>query len=139
MWNDWSKRTQVVCHARCSSRQFVNSGGTPGEDVRARLRVAQQLDRALDRSEQVLKAPLTHVDPSVSWSQDAAARLVDAPGKQSLLHRVGDVEQVLAHRRLGLVRLPGDDRLDDRGVLGDGCSRASGDQDRPVLVATVGS
>src|ERR687895_2626452 len=31
MWNDWSKRTQVSCQARCSSRQFVNSGGTPGK------------------------------------------------------------------------------------------------------------
>ena len=30
MWNDWSKRMQVFCQAHCSSRQFVNSGGTPG-------------------------------------------------------------------------------------------------------------
>ena len=30
MWNDWLKSTAVVCHDRCSSRQFVYSAGTPG-------------------------------------------------------------------------------------------------------------
>ena len=30
MWYERLKRTQVSCQARCSSRQFVNSGGTPG-------------------------------------------------------------------------------------------------------------
>ena len=30
MWYDWLKSTQVCCQAICSSRQFVNSAGTPG-------------------------------------------------------------------------------------------------------------
>ncbi len=30
MWYDWLKSTQVCCQAVCSSRQFVNSAGTPG-------------------------------------------------------------------------------------------------------------
>ena len=30
MWYDWLNSTQVFCHACVSSRQFVNSGGTPG-------------------------------------------------------------------------------------------------------------
>jgi hypothetical protein len=30
MWCDWSNRTAVSRHARCSRRQFVNSAGTTG-------------------------------------------------------------------------------------------------------------
>ena len=61
MWYDWLKRTQVSCQARCSSRQFVNSGGTPGKTFGPGLRVAEQLDRALGRRQQVFQTPLTHV------------------------------------------------------------------------------
>ena len=60
MWCDWSKSAQVSRQATCSSRQFVNSGGHCGVDVRADLGVPRQLDRAPGCLQCVLQAPLCH-------------------------------------------------------------------------------
>ena len=57
------------------------------------------------------------------------------PGSRPVLHRLRDVEEVSAHRALGLVRAPGNDGLHDGGVLRHGRGGASGNQDRAVLVA----
>ena len=40
-----------------------------------------------------------------------------------------------AHRRFGRLRITGRDRVDDRGVLGEGLLAAPGDKDRAVLKA----
>jgi 3-hydroxyisobutyrate dehydrogenase-like beta-hydroxyacid dehydrogenase len=52
-----------------------------------------------------------------------------------VLHRVGDVEEMLTHCSLGLARTACAHGVDDRHMLGHGRSGAAGDEDRAVLVA----
>ena len=74
-------------------------GRDPRVDVRAGLRVAQQLDRALDRGEQVFKAPMTHRSSSLS-SDPRIARLRLLPevaGDQQLAVGAQMLRVVLEH------------------------------------------
>ncbi len=91
-------------------------GRHAGVDVRARRRIAQQLDGVRRVAEDVLQATTCHVVPS----QDTTARVVDAARKQSLLHGLGDVEEMSPHGALGLGGAAGDDCLHDGRVLRDG-------------------
>ena len=97
MWYDWLKSTQVFCQACCSSRQFVYSAGTPGYDVRPGLRVAQQLDRALDGAEQVFQAPITHGLPPLSSGRRRVRVLSEIAGDQQLPVRAQVLRVVLEH------------------------------------------
>src|SRR5262245_9882219 len=108
MWNDWSNRTHVSCQARCSSRQLVNSGGTPGKTLApvCELRSSSTGLAAVASRSSRLRL------------EDTATRTVDAARQQTTLDRVRHVEEVPAHRRLGPGRVAAAHGVDDRSVLG---------------------
>src|SRR5688572_23443915 len=118
MWYERLKRTHVLCHALCSSRQFVNSGGTTGYTLGpdGELRSSSTGFPAVASSSSRLRL------------EDTAARIVDTARQPSALHCLGDVEEMSPHRPLGLVFVPGGHRLDDRSVLGHGRTRTPGDE-----------
>src|SRR5262245_19895754 len=112
MWYDWLKRTQVVCQARCSSRQFVNSGGTPGKTfapARAFRSSSTGLSTARNSSSRL--RPLT--------SECTPTHRVDATPERSASHRPGDVEEMVSHRRFRPVGVSGEDGRHDRRMLLD--------------------
>jgi len=63
MWCDWSNRTQVSRHARCSSRQFEYSDGTTGYTYAADLRIAEHGDGISRRPQHVFQALVAHDSP----------------------------------------------------------------------------
>ena len=131
MWNDWSNRTQVCCHACCSSRQFVNSAGA--RDRRSAPPAHCAAARPCSRRR---RGRLPGCEGNL-LSKDTTARVVDAPGKQALLHRLGHVEEVGAHGALGLGGTAGDDGRHDGCVLRNRCGGATRDENRAVLVANA--
>src|SRR5919197_2297516 len=128
MWNDWLKRTHVSCQARCSSRQFVNSGGTPGKTFAP---VCELLSSSTGFLAVASRSSRLRLGPTLEGN---ATRIVDAARQSTALDGVGDVREVCAHRQLGFVRATGDHGLDDRRVLGKRRRRSTGDQDGAVLV-----